>query len=75
MLPIVKGRGADLAEIGAKLHVSTVLDGSVRRSGSRVRVTVQFVDIAKGFPLWSERYDREMADIFSVSVGAPGKTG
>ena len=61
-----KARGADLAEIGAKLRVSTVLDGSVRRSGNRVRVTVQLVDVAKGFQLWSERYDREMADIFDV---------
>jgi serine/threonine protein kinase/tetratricopeptide (TPR) repeat protein len=61
-----KGRNAELTEIGSKLHVSTVLDGSVRRSGHRVRVTVQLVDVAKGFPLWSERYDREMADIFDV---------
>ena len=61
-----KARGADLAEIGAKLRVSTVLDGSVRRSGNRVRVTVQLVDVANGFQLWSERYDREMADIFDV---------
>jgi serine/threonine-protein kinase len=61
-----KGRSADLAEIAAKLQVSTVLDGSVRRSGNRVRVTVQLVDLAKGSPIWSERYDREMADIFDV---------
>ncbi len=61
-----KARGVELADIGAKLRVSTVLDGSVRRSGNRVRVTVQLVDVAKGFQLWSERYDREMADIFDV---------
>jgi TolB-like protein/Flp pilus assembly protein TadD len=61
-----KGRSADLAEIAAKLQVSTVLDGSVRRSGNRVRVTVQLVDVGKGSPVWSERYDREMADIFDV---------
>jgi serine/threonine protein kinase/tetratricopeptide (TPR) repeat protein len=61
-----KGRTADLAEIAAKLQVATVLDGSVRRSGNRVRVTVQLVDVAKGSAIWSERYDREMADIFDV---------
>jgi serine/threonine protein kinase/tetratricopeptide (TPR) repeat protein len=59
-------RTADIAEIGAKLKVATVLDGSVRRAGSRVRVTVQLVDTANGFQLWSERYDREMKDIFDV---------
>jgi serine/threonine protein kinase/Flp pilus assembly protein TadD len=61
-----KGRTTDVSEIGSKLHVSTVLDGSVRRSGNRIRVTVQLVDVANGFQLWSERYDREMADIFDV---------
>jgi len=61
-----KGRRTELAEIGAKLHVATVLDGSVRRAGHRLRVSVQLVDVAKGTPIWSERYDREMADIFDV---------
>jgi serine/threonine protein kinase/tetratricopeptide (TPR) repeat protein len=61
-----KGQTTDAAEIGAKLRVSTVLDGSVRRSGNRVRVTVRLVDTTNGFQLWSERYDREMADIFDV---------
>lgn len=59
-------RTADIAEIGAKLKVATVLDGSVRRAGSRVRVTVQLADTANGFQLWSERYDRDMQDIFKV---------
>ena len=61
-----KGRSSDLAEIGSKLKVGTVLDGSVRRSGNRVRVTVQLVEVASGFQVWSDRYDREMADIFDV---------
>jgi serine/threonine protein kinase/Flp pilus assembly protein TadD len=61
-----KGRTSELAEIGSKLRVATVLDGSVRRAGQRVRVTVQLVDVANGFQLWSERYDRQMADIFDV---------
>ena len=59
-------RAADIGEIGSKLKVATVLDGSVRRAGNRVRVTVQLVDTANGFQLWSERYDREMRDIFDV---------
>ena len=61
-----KGAGVDLNEIAAKLHVANVLQGSVRRAGNRVRVTVQLVDAAKGFQLWSERYDRQMEDIFEV---------
>jgi serine/threonine-protein kinase len=61
-----KGQTADVSEIGAKLHVATVLDGSVRRAGSKVRVTLQLVDAKSGFQLWSERYDRDMADIFDV---------
>jgi serine/threonine protein kinase len=59
-------RTADISEIGAKLKVATVLDGSVRRAGNRVRVTVQLADTANGFQLWSERYDREIKDIFDV---------
>jgi serine/threonine-protein kinase len=61
-----KGKSADLAEIGTKLRVSTVLEGSVRRAGNRIRVTAQLVDVSGGFQLWSERYDRELADIFDV---------
>lgn len=61
-----KGQPAGVTEIAERLHVATVLDGSVRRSGHRIRVTVQLVDAASGFQLWSERYDREMADIFDV---------
>jgi eukaryotic-like serine/threonine-protein kinase len=61
-----KGKGDDLRTIGRKLNVTTVLDGSVRRSGDRVRITVQLNDAADGFQLWSERYDRELKDIFDV---------
>jgi serine/threonine protein kinase/tetratricopeptide (TPR) repeat protein len=61
-----KGKNAELSEIAAKLHVSTVLEGSVRRAGNRIRVTVQLVDAHQGFHLWSERYDRQMEDIFDV---------
>ena len=61
-----KGKAIDISEIGVKLHVSAVLEGSVRRAGNRIRVSVQLVDVTNGFQLWSERYDREMADIFDV---------
>jgi len=61
-----KGRSADLRTIGTALHVSTVLEGSVRRAGDRVRITVRLSDVADGYQLWSERYDRELKDIFDV---------
>ena len=61
-----KGKGADLRTIGEKLDVTTVLEGSVRRAGDRVRITVQLSEVANGFQLWSERYDRELRDIFDV---------
>ena len=61
-----KGKGADLRTIGEKLNVTTVLEGSVRRAGDRVRITVQLSEVANGFQLWSERYDRELRDIFDV---------
>jgi len=62
----LKGKNEDLGEVGRKLHVSTVLDGTVRRMGNRVRITAQLVNVADGYQLWSERYDREMEDIFAI---------
>ncbi len=61
-----KGKAVEIAEIAHKLGVVTVLEGSVRKLGNRIRITVQLVNVADGFHLWSERYDREMQDIFSV---------
>jgi TolB-like protein/Flp pilus assembly protein TadD len=61
-----KGKGDDLRTIGEKLNVTTVLEGSVRRAGDRVRITVQLSDAQNGYQLWSERYDRELKDIFDV---------
>lgn len=58
--------GADVREIGAKLHVDHVLEGSVRRSGDRVRIAAQLINVADGYRLWYERYDREIRDIFAV---------
>jgi serine/threonine-protein kinase len=61
-----KGKGDDLRTIGEKLNVTTVLEGSVRRAGDRVRITVRLSDVANGFQMWSERYDRELKDVFDV---------
>src|SRR5262249_17286214 len=61
-----KGKAVEISEIGAKLNVASVLEGSVRRAGNRVRVTVQLVDVRNGFHLWSERYDRQMEDLFDL---------
>lgn len=61
-----KGKAVEIEQIANKLHVANVLDGSVRRAGNRVRVTVQLVDAKNGFQLWSERYERQMEDIFDV---------
>ena len=61
-----KGKAEDIAVIGRKLNVSTVLEGSVRKSGNRVRISVQLVKVADGYQLWSETYDRTLEDIFAV---------
>jgi adenylate cyclase len=61
-----KGKSDDIASIGQKLHVASVLEGSVRRSGSHVRVSVQLVNVNDGFQIWSETYDRTLDDIFAV---------
>src|SRR5207244_6218723 len=56
-----KGRNAEPREIGVRLKVETVLDGTIRRSGNRLRVGCQLTNVADGFVIWSERYDREIA--------------
>ncbi|HEX4945896.1 MAG TPA: protein kinase, partial [Blastocatellia bacterium] len=61
-----KGKNAEAREIGKTLNVNTVLEGSVRKAGNRIRINVQLVNAADGYHLWSERYDREMQDIFDV---------
>ena len=61
-----KGKDAGVNEIGTSLNVKNVLEGSVRKSGNRLRITAQLVNTADGYHLWSERYDREMKDIFDV---------
>ncbi len=61
-----RDKPTSVSEIGRALGVSTVLEGSVRTSGNRMRIAVQLVNAADGYHLWSERYDREMRDIFDV---------
>jgi TolB-like protein/Flp pilus assembly protein TadD len=56
----------DIREIGARLNVDTILEGSVRRVGDRVRIAAQLVSVRDGYRLWNERYDREMRDIFAI---------
>src|SRR4029077_14770618 len=53
-----KGKSEDIGEVGRKLKVHTVLEGSVRKAGNRLRVTAQLINVADGYHLWSERYDR-----------------
>ena len=61
-----KGKNEDLRVIGQALGVTTVLEGSVRKSGDRVRITAQLVEVSDGTHIWSESYDRTMTDIFAV---------
>ena len=61
-----KGTNADARSIGNQLNVSTILEGSVRKAGERLRINVQLINAADGFHLWTERYDRKLLDIFDV---------
>jgi TolB-like protein/thioredoxin-like negative regulator of GroEL len=61
-----KGKNEDLAVIGQKLNVETLLEGSVRKAGNRVRIAVQLVKVSDGYHLWSETYDRTLDDIFAL---------
>ena len=61
-----KGKDTDIRQIGRELGVRTVLEGSVRQAGRRLRITAQLIDVASGYHLWSERYDREMEDVFAI---------
>jgi len=61
-----KGKTQDIRVIGQMLTVETVLEGSVRKAGNRLRITTQLINVADGFHLWSERYDREMQDVFAI---------
>src|SRR6266536_3742890 len=61
-----KGKSADASEVGKKLNVESVLEGSVRREGNRVRITTQLINARNGFQLWSETYERELQGVFAL---------
>ena len=61
-----KGKTPDMHDVGEKLKVQTALEGSVQKSGSRLRITAQLINIADGYHLWSEKYDRELKDVFAI---------
>jgi serine/threonine-protein kinase len=61
-----RGGEQDMREIGSALNVASLLEGSVRKAGKQVRITAQLIDVQSGYHLWSERYDREMEDVFAI---------
>jgi TolB-like protein len=61
-----KNKKEDIKKIGASLNVNTVLEGSVRKAGNQLRITAQLINVADGFHLWSETYDRDMTNIFAI---------
>jgi TolB-like protein len=61
-----KGQQSDVREVGRKLGVAAVVEGSVQKSGDRIRVNAQLVDVADGFNLWSARFDRQLTDVFAI---------
>jgi len=61
-----KGKSEDLRTVGQKLEVASILEGSVQKAGSRLRVTAQLVNVADGYQLWSQTFDRDVADVFAV---------
>jgi adenylate cyclase len=61
-----RGMNVDAREIGQRLGVEALLEGSIRKAGNRLRITVQLIDARNGYRLWSERFDRELDDIFSI---------
>lgn len=63
-----KGTSKNVAQIGSELRVNAILEGSVRKSGNKLRITVKLIDVASQEPLWSEEYDRELTDVFMIQA-------
>jgi TolB-like protein/Flp pilus assembly protein TadD len=61
-----KGKNEDICDIGRKLRVKTLLEGSVRKAGNRIRITAQLINVSDGYHIWSRRYDRELEDVFAI---------
>jgi TolB-like protein/Flp pilus assembly protein TadD len=68
-----KGERIDVREIGARLNVSHVIEGSVRRSGQTLRITAQLINAADGYHLWSQQFDRDLGDVFQIQEEIAGK--
>ncbi|HEX6627548.1 MAG TPA: protein kinase [Gemmatimonadaceae bacterium] len=62
----LKGKPIGISDVGRQLNVRTVLEGSVRRAGQKVRITAQLINVADGYHVWSERYDRDLEDVFAI---------
>jgi len=62
----LRDRGLDIREVGQRLGVDSLLEGSVRKAGDRLRITVQLVDVASGYHKWSQRFEREVGDVFAI---------
>ena len=69
---IYKGKAVHLKQVGEELGVGYVVEGSVRKSGDHVRITVQLNDVANGSHVWAERYDRDTRDVFAVQADHRG---
>ncbi|HTR19350.1 MAG TPA: protein kinase [Gemmatimonadales bacterium] len=67
-----KGQNQDIRKVGEQLNVGTVLEGSIRKAGNRLRITAQLISVAGGHHLWSERYDRELEDVFAIQEEIAG---
>jgi len=61
-----KGKGGDAREIGQRLNVETLLEGSVRKAGDKLRISAQLINVADGYHLWSDRFDRDLEDVFTI---------
>ncbi len=61
-----KGKEVDIRDIGEKLNVKTILEGSVRKSGNQLRISAQLIDVENGYHMWSQTYDRELKDVFTI---------
>jgi serine/threonine-protein kinase len=61
-----RGRDIDIREIGRKLNVQTLLEGSIQKTGDRLRITAQLINVSDGYHIWSERYNRELEDVFAI---------
>jgi serine/threonine protein kinase/Tfp pilus assembly protein PilF len=61
-----RAASVDIREIGSQIGVDSVLEGSVRKAGNRLRITAQLIDVSNGYHIWSERWDRDLADVFAI---------